>query len=196
MSRGWVTSDWHLWHVNLLTGRKIGIRPFDSVDEMHEAILQGMVDAGVKSNDKLYMLGDLTLMRPGKDLTKQFQQIKELRDFIAKVPTKQLRLVLGNHDYWPVEFYQALGFEKVLAMRTMGGAIISHIPVHPSQFERFKGNIHGHTHERDVRHPDTLVEDGWGFPEPRSIDTRYFNACLEVNNYRPVLLDEVLSRWA
>ena len=99
-------------------------------------------------------------------------------------------MVLGNHDHFPVEAYVAAGFEKVLGYRQMAGFLFSHIPVHPSQFYRFKGNVHGHTHLAHVRQADIQPPDtNW------RLDERYVNVCVEAVNYVPVAFDEIVARF-
>jgi calcineurin-like phosphoesterase family protein len=57
----------------------------------------------------------------------------------------------------------------------MHGYVFTHIPVHPSQFKRFAGNVHGHTHSNKLD------------------DLRYIPACLEHHGLKPVLLDKLLA---
>ncbi len=54
--------------------------------------------------------------------------------------------------------------------------ILSHVPLHPDSVDRFKLNIHGHTHDRCLD------------------DSRYFNVSCEVLNYTPISYEEILSK--
>jgi calcineurin-like phosphoesterase family protein len=188
----WFLSDLHLFHANMLRGGKIGIRPFDTVHEMHERIIEGW-NSVVRPNDKVYMQGDLTLHRPKKKGV-QDPMLDALERILMRLPG-QKRILLGNHDHLDVAIYQWLGFEKVLAYREMAGILFSHIPVHPSQFYRFRGNVHGHTHESFVnlstaRHAATLAE----LTTPKR-DLRYINVCVEPRNYIPMSLDEIVAYY-
>ena len=53
--------------------------------------------------------------------------------------------------------------------------VLTHIPVHPSQFPRFRLNIHGHLHLKVIA------------------DTRYINVSCEQVNYTPVLLKNIIK---
>jgi calcineurin-like phosphoesterase family protein len=52
---------------------------------------------------------------------------------------------------------------------------MTHIPVHPSQFPRFRANIHGHLHHKVIADP------------------RYINVSVERTGLRPVLIDALLA---
>jgi len=83
-------------------------------------------------------------------------------------------LIRGNHDNSKLKDY-ALYFGDVLATKELAGFLLSHIPVHDSQKYRFKGNIHGHLH-------DKVIDDPW-----------YINVSVEHTGYTPVLLDSVIA---
>ena len=51
------TSDWHLFHANII---KYSKRPFKNVEEMNEVILQNYFEV-VKPGDRVYYLGDFAL---------------------------------------------------------------------------------------------------------------------------------------
>lgn len=80
----WFTSDWHLGHKNILKYED-GTRPFASIEEHDEAILQAVADT-VGENDILYVLGDVCM----GDIKKYANRIRDLPG------TKML--VSGNHD--------------------------------------------------------------------------------------------------
>jgi calcineurin-like phosphoesterase family protein len=62
----------------------------------------------------------------------------------------------------------------------LGGLIFTHIPVHSGGIVgHYRGNVHGHLHCHLVN-----TSDG-------QVDTRYFNACLERNNFEPVALEDI-----
>jgi calcineurin-like phosphoesterase family protein len=99
-------------------------------------------------------------------------------------------LIRGNHDQGALKDYSK-HFEDVRGAffhpgdSTMrGGLIFTHIPVHPSCLSgHYLGNVHGHLHCHQV----TL--DG-------QVDRRYFNACVERNNFTPVPFDDVKAYFA
>ncbi len=114
----------------------------------------------VNPQDKVYVLGDVTISRKRSSL-----------DIVSQLNGHK-RLVMGNHDVQPVSAYLDAGFEKVMAYRVLDNILFSHIPIHPSQFVRFRGNVHGHMHDASL----------WP-------DTRYLNVCVEMTNYLPVSFD-------
>lgn len=189
----WVISDLHFQHENMLRGRKISIRPFDTLDQMHEAIIEGW-NSRVKPRDKVTMLGDLTLQRPRKNPGHWWPDLYALCHRLHG----QKRIVLGNHDHLPLDAYADLGFEKVFAMRVMGDLILTHVPVHPGQLgpgHRFKGNVHGHTHETNVGRLKYTYAYGEQLPyESVERDPRYLNVCVEPLNYTPISLEECRAR--
>ena len=179
----WCISDLHLLHQNIIRGGKIGIRPFDTIDQMHERIIEGW-NSVVKPRDKVYHLGDLTLWRPRKHYRPEDATAWATLCGVMNRLHGQKRHLLGNHDHLGIEAYHVLGFEKVMAYRHMAGFLFSHIPCHPSQFYRFKGNVHGHTHQGTI-----FTYDG-------DADRKYVNVCVDAPgmNYTPISLEQIQQR--
>lgn len=75
----WFTADHHLSHANVI---RHGGRPFATVEQMNESLIQAWVDR-VKPGDRVYHLGDVTWGR--------FEEI------VDRLPG-QLFLIMGNHD--------------------------------------------------------------------------------------------------
>lgn len=156
MANIFVVSDTHFGHANIID--YCG-RPFASVEEMDEAMVERW-NATVKPSDHVYHLGDVAMRKPNLDIVKRLNGHK--------------RLVFGNHDIFEAKHYLAAGFEKVMGMRVLNGAILTHVPIHPGSLGRFIGNIHGHVHaSMALAHP-------------------YANVCVEVTGYRPVPLELVV----
>jgi calcineurin-like phosphoesterase family protein len=78
----WFTSDLHFWHKNIC---KYCDRPYESVEEMNEAIIQNW-NAVVQEDDVVFVLGDLG-----------FCGIEKLRLLISQLKGK-IFLIQGNHD--------------------------------------------------------------------------------------------------
>lgn len=135
--RIWLMSDPHFNHTNII---KFAGRPFGSVDEMNETIVE-RCNAVVRPEDHLYVLGDVSMSKSGLVFAKRLNGHK--------------RLITGNHDIFDTTEYMKAGFEKVMGVRVFGNALLSHFPVHPDSLaHRFKdGNIHGHLHEQTVNDP-------------------------------------------
>ena len=87
------------------------------------------------------------------------------------------RLVFGNHDIFDYKDYVAAGFQKLMGMRVLANLLLTHVPVHSDSVGRFAANVHGHIHERN-------------YPTP------YINVSVEVTNYAPVALDDIIARAA
>jgi calcineurin-like phosphoesterase family protein len=86
-------------------------------------------------------------------------------------------LIRGNHDIFKLQDYTKY-FDDIRGAFFRDGLIYTHIPVHPANLTgRYIGNVHGHLHCHLIKNED------------ESLDKRYFNACVEVNNFTPVALD-------
>lgn len=168
----WVVADPHFGHGLLAVGHDpitgVKLRPFDGVDAMNAALIERW-NAVVKPADRVYVLGDVAINRR----------------YIALLSQCHGRKVLcfGNHDIFKTRDYLP-HFDRLCSYKVLDSrqAILSHIPLHPSNIERFGFNIHGHLHKQVVRLPD-------GTPDPR-----YCNVCVEHWDYAPVALDTVLAR--
>jgi calcineurin-like phosphoesterase family protein len=165
MSRDyWFVSDTHFSHQSIL---KWGRGEFSSVAEMNEHMVDKW-NSVVKQGDKVYHLGDV-FFGPKKDFESLWPRLKGSK-----------RLILGNHD--DVKYMSSGGFfQKVDLWRVWHDKplLFSHVPVHPDCIqERILDaggiNIHGHTHLN-------------GSPEGP-----YRSVCVELNNYTPVNLEELV----
>lgn len=82
MSKIFFTSDSHFYHKNIL---KFENRPFDTVEEMNEELIQAW-NSVVSNNDVIYHLGDMV-----------FGGISNWKEILPRLNGK-LRLIRGNHD--------------------------------------------------------------------------------------------------
>ena len=146
--------DLHISHKNI-----IGFcRPeFDSIDEMNETMIERW-NAVVCPKDNVWHLGDVCFGRHNMHMMSRFNG--------------NIRLVMGNHDHYPVEEY-LLYFKKLVGVTQYKQCVLTHIPIHPQQFYRFALNIHGHLHEMKIDDP------------------RYFNVSCEQLNYTPIAWEEI-----
>lgn len=176
MSNTFLVSDWHFSHVGATVwkfddGTKQ--RPFDNIEEMDEAIVERH-NSVVRPKDKVYVLGDCAMNR------KALRHIERLNG--DKV------LIKGNHDIFPLDDYTKY-FRDIRAYHIMDKILLAHIPVHPANLARWRGQIHGHLHTDRV-----LLENcgwaGYGPSEPPE-DQRYFNVSVEQINYTPVPFETV-----
>lgn len=165
-----LVSDTHFGHANICVftddkGNKI--RPWDNVGDMHKDMIEYWNDT-VKPTDKVYCLGDMVIRRQA------FWVLDKLHG--DKV------LIKGNHDIFKLKDYLPY-FRDIRAYHVMNKYLLSHIPVHVESLGRFRGNIHGHTHQNHVLLPN------------KQRDKRYVNVCVEQTDFRPILFEEALKRF-
>ena len=159
-----LVSDTHFGHAGVChfthedTGIKI--RPWTDPNEMDEDMVR-MWNETVRPNDKVYHLGDVVINR------KSLVTLSRLNG--DKV------LIRGNHDIFKLEDYTKY-FRDIRGYHVMDNMILSHIPVHPDSKGRFKANIHGHLHSRNL-------------PDPF-----YINVSVEQIGFKPILFEEIRAR--
>lgn len=161
MSDVFFIGDTHFSHRGILK-YEAEKRPFADVEEMNGR----MIDAWnkvVSPTDKVIHLGDFCFGERNIDIAGRLNGRKIL--------------VMGNHDMYATEKY-AKHFYKLVGALQFDNFICTHIPVHPDQFHRYWGNIHGHLHSKKV--------EGRG---------RYINvSCEQLPNLAPIPFDEVINR--
>lgn len=167
-SRVFLVSDTHFGHHGVCKflredGQKL--RPWNHPDEMDEAMIDYWNET-VSPNDKVYHLGDYVINRRSMGTA-------------SKLNGKKC-LIKGNHDIFRLSEY-AEHFYDIRAYHVLNNMILSHVPLHESQLDRFGVNIHGHLHSNRVKNT-------FG-----NIDNRYQCVCVEHTNFRPILLEEVMT---
>ena len=167
MKEPFITSDPHFFHENIC--KWPGARPWDCHEEMTRDMIARW-NSVVSEDDKVIILGDL------------FN-----RKAIECMPLLKGRkvLVMGNHCQAPTMVYMENGIEKLLSCYEIAGGILTHIPIHTSQLERWKWNGIGHLHHADVM---MLDEENNLVPDPR-----YLNFCVEKWDYTPIKLSVGLN---
>lgn len=129
----------------------------------------------VDDQDRVYILGDVAF------------SAANMKRSVGRMKGRKV-LVPGNHEPPKMRKYFDL-FDDVRGYVVKKGFIMSHIPIHPGSLSRWKLNIHGHLHANSV---EPIVGGPWvGYEE--SHDPRYFCACVEHTNFRPILLDDILK---
>ena len=178
----YVISDLHLGHQGILKHRT----KFNSLIDMEMFIVNNW-NSIVNDEDKVYILGDVAFNKKSLSL-------------LLLMKGKKI-LIKGNHDTLPLKEY-AKYFKNIEGAKEYKGCILTHVPVHECQLNRFKLNIHGHMHEKkvmtrvfDFEHDydehdmDTFKPILWGID-----DKRYISVCCEQVNYTPVLLDDLIGK--
>jgi calcineurin-like phosphoesterase family protein len=155
------TADPHFFHTAVIKYEK---RPFETVEEMNEAIINNW-NTDITSKDEVYILGDLSL--GGKTVT---------TELIYKLKGR-LYFINGNHD--KLNLAQKARFEWVkdyYQLKIQGYTfILFHFPIFTWDKKHYGSiHLHGHTHTNshsDWEHPNKINVgmDHWSF-KPVSLD--------------------------
>ena len=159
----WFTSDTHFCHRNII---KFCERPFANVDEMNEALVNNW-NSVVGPNDYVYHLGDWFV--GGND--------RERNEILWSLNGK-IRFIVGNHDEALLKSKSSLNrFEKILYWKGFKehNFTATHVPHELKRLRDGAFNVHGHIHNN--------VEE----------DLHYLNVCVEVRNYTPVHISQIIS---
>lgn len=157
MNRIFVIADTHFGHTKLLDYESVH-RPFASITEHDEELVRRW-NATVKPKDTVWHLGDVLIGRHSFEILGRLNGIK--------------KLVMGNHDRYPTRLYLEY-FRQIAGSAEERNCLLTHVPAHPTQFGRYRANIHGHLHSRKLDDP------------------RYINVSAECIGLTPVPLDSLL----
>ena len=137
---------------------------FSSALENDQFILDQI--SQLNKRNRLYILGDFIFDSP---------KFESYLTAIAKMPC-QIKLIMGNHCSRAL-YTQTIApnIQIELPFFSYKQAWLSHCPIHPNEIRNRLGNIHGHLHH------ETL-------PDPR-----YFNVNIDVNDYKFVPLEPILT---
>lgn len=171
------TSDLHLGNKNIIEHEN---RPYKSVEEM-DADLIYKWNAKVGRNDDVYVLGDFCF----KGATKAIEYLDCLNG--------RIHLIRGNHDHFMSQLtfriWSSLGDrhtrvndERHYAHIKDGEheVILCHYPIlHWENMERGSIHLYGHVHS---------------YRDCSNMAPNSYNVGVDVNNYMPVTLEELLAR--
>lgn len=155
MNNIYVIADTHFGHKKALD-----FRPQYKTMHEHDSDLVARWNAVVKPKDTIWHLGDVFFGGLGAG---------SVLGYLNGIK----RLVMGNHDAYGNAVYTE--YFKVYGAVELKGCILTHIPVHTSQFPRYHKNIHGHLHSNCLD------------------DSRYVCVSVEQTNYAPVLLNSLIT---
>ncbi len=157
-------SDNHFNHKNII---KYCFRPFESVEQMDEAMIKNWNDI-VSIDDTVYHLGDFSL------------SYKKTCQVLPLLKGKKI-LIKGNHDE-SLEKMISAGFSEAyqtlkikLNNRTV---ILQHRPTSLNGYDASRWQISGHTHNKT-----TLVD----------YNKKIINVSVENINYTPISEKEILK---
>jgi calcineurin-like phosphoesterase family protein len=192
------TSDWHLFHENVI---KYDERPFKDIHHMHQVLINNY-NATVPVNGICYFLGDMGWFK-GERAKEQMKEI------ISQLNGTRI-LILGNHDKGMTAMYEC-GFDVVLytASLFIAGQIVtlSHCPlrgVFRESIEGMKGGREGDNWHGETKHKQFSVPDYGQFhlhghihsgpANKKDIRTnRQWDVGVAGNNYRPVSMKNIES---
>lgn len=162
-------SDLHLGHSNIIN---MCNRPYSDVEQMNEDLINKWNNI-VKKNDIIYLLGDFSMKLSNEKSLEYLKRLNGIKYFIK-----------GNHDKWSflkeakerglIQDY----FDSYKEINDNGRfVILCHYPlVTWNGMYRNSFHIYGHVHQNIV--------------EPI---TRRYCACVEITNYEPKTLDELIQ---
>ena len=164
------TADLHLFHFNII---RLCNRPYKTAEEMNEDLIAKW-NAKVKPEDEVYICGDLVF---------KATDINEVKKLLKSLNGKKY-LVQGNHDVflkqirWQDYFVKVDNYMEVADNNRF--VILSHYPIEEwNGYYRNSYMLYGHVHNSmdDIKkHP------------------RKFNVGVDVNDFEPVTLDELIAR--
>lgn len=174
----WLTSDYHLLHVNII---KLCTRLFANEYSMSEAIIKKH-NIIVKKNDLVLHLGDLSFGVNGRE--------DQLKYYLKKLNGTKI-LIRGNHDEYDDSFYIKLGFSAVYDYLEIGDYFINHYPL---EFETVKSK-YIKTKEREIGHifqksKCTKIIHGHHHTHQFNDDIRY-NVSSDLHDFYPVHIDKI-----
>lgn len=167
-------SDLHFWHKNAIVYTN---RPFVTPEEMNEKLIENW-NKTVHQNDEVYILGDVTMVRPAR-----------ATEIIARLKGRKY-LLMGNHDYFArqkqfdpaacgiewVKMYNELHWQN----RTF---VLCHYPfVAWNKDSHGSYNLHGHLHS-PVEYNLANRENG----------RHQFDVGVDANDFRPVSIEEIVA---
>lgn len=167
------TADQHFGHSNII---RLCNRPFKNIAEMDETLIMNW-NSAVSAGDVVYFLGDLV-----------FRSDKHASYYIEKLNGVK-HLVLGNHDH---KWIKNCNLQKYFASVSYYMEIkdnerrvsLSHYPM-LSWGGAARGTLHVHAHIHNKK-------EGLAFETLKKMDNA-LNAGVEINEYKPVTLEELIS---
>ena len=163
------TSDIHFSDERIM---KLCSRPFSSTQEMDEYIIEKW-NRKVSKNDTVWVLGDIISLE-------HFN-----KELLNKLNGK-IYLVLGNHDYPARDKIAGETKIKICSRNSIyqdGNIVMCHYPIMDWN-GRDNGIIHlyGHVHNKNI----TGMKEYFA-------DKLAFNVCMDVNDFEPKTLEELIE---
>ena len=178
MAKKYYVSDYHFYHELAL--KRSRSEHFNSVDEMNEEIIKRHNEK-VNEKDNVYILGDIIVCEEN-------ELEEKLKNTVGKL-NGRLHLILGNHDYKfkenPVflQYFETVD-ELTLIRDNNKWVQLCHYPI-LLWYRKNKGAYHifGHMHNDSCTREFHMIKN----------EKNIFNACVEINNFEPCTLDEIIE---
>jgi calcineurin-like phosphoesterase family protein len=168
------SSDWHLGHYNIM---RVANRPFSSVEEMDNTIMDNMITP-LKKGDNIYFIGDIGYNK------------ETIEEALKRIHKKKINFfwILGNHDMkFPLgefEQYCHTITPSLIIKREHTVIHLNHFPMmtwEKSFYNSF--HLYGHLHTNSVELEEV---------EKRQTG-KAFNVNLEFNDYKPYNLHDIFE---
>lgn len=178
MSTLYFTSDLHLGHESIL---RMQNRPFANIDEMNDRLIKN-INSRVGKNDRLYILGDISMHIPAE----------KANSLIKKINGRKY-LILGNHDVigqkdeckYDLSLFEWIGPYLRISSHDLN-IIMMHYPLMSwPRMARGAVMLHGHIHS-DASYNEQNQQNG----------IRRFDVGVDANNYKPVSVYELKQMLA
>jgi len=164
-------SDLHLGHNAIAK-----LRGFDNIDEYNEEVIKRWNSVCGKKT-MVIMPGDVAM-----ENAKYYQLLDRMLG--RKI------CIGGNHDLKGHSKELLKHVECIIGCMKYKDFIVTHIPIHTQEVERFSGNIHGHTHMESVKKkiysPGTIT-----VRETR--DKRYINVSWDALEGVPIGMEKIIQ---
>jgi len=163
MNKVFFIGDTHFGHKGILKFDSTKpFRNFESIQDHDDELIKRWNNV-VKKNDTVWVLGDFCFGRENIAIANKLNGWK--------------KLVMGNHDVYSADYIYSKYFEKVYGAIEYKSMILTHIPVHESQFSRYSKNIHGHLHSNKID------------------DKRYINVSAEQIDLTPISYENLMEKY-
>ena len=162
----WIVSDTHFGHKNIV---KYCNRPMH-----HNSLMNVQWRKRIDEDDIVLHLGDLAVWYGPEE--------EQWLEYAAALPGKKYML-MGNHDRRKPKVYAAHGFTVIPEfIQEINGqrVLFSHYP-DEERIGDWDINIHGHIHNNDLE------------PRLAATNRRYINVSIEVMDYKPTKLSDILK---
>lgn len=169
-------SDTHFGHENII---KYSERPFKDAKEMDDCLIKNHNEI-VGPDDTVYHLGDFALCEDWRK-----------REIVASLNGYKI-LILGNHDFWPKSLYKGLTPEDKIELAKVLYLDLGFDEVYGECEIIYKGWYLTHMPQtKKAKYLCGHVHCQWEVQDLRPHGALNLNVGVDVNNFKPVTLEEL-----